>query len=432
MLEYLRLRNVGPAPEMELSLAPRLNLITGDNGLGKSFLLDVAWWALTRRWPAEVNAKVTSGAMAQPSGPGPATIEFSFQAKKNKAQYPSTFDRKRQSWTGPKGRPGNPGLVIYAQVDGGFSVWDPARNYWVTRGGVEIPERQPAYVFTAREVWDGLRINNLQLCNGLISDWGFWQSEGKATFAMLEAALATLSPSPAERLVPGPLTKLDLEDDRRVPTIHMPYGADVPLPFASAGIRRIAALCYLLVWAWRSHLEASKLLDQAPSHQVTFLVDEIESHLHPRWQRTVVGALLQVMERLAEQATVQILCATHSPLVMASVEPFFDAQQDKWFDLDLTSEQGAPPTVRLEQRTFVRRGDASNWLTSEAFNMSSGGRSVPAEQAVDRALAYLREQAPTLPEATTIDAALRAARLPEMDPFWIRWRAFFAALGGET
>lgn len=38
------MHNVGPAPEMEVELAPRLNLITGDNGLGKSFLLDVAFW----------------------------------------------------------------------------------------------------------------------------------------------------------------------------------------------------------------------------------------------------------------------------------------------------------------------------------------------------------------------------------------------------
>jgi DNA repair ATPase RecN len=39
MLEYLKLRNVGPAPELEMRFGPRLNLITGDNGLGKSFLL---------------------------------------------------------------------------------------------------------------------------------------------------------------------------------------------------------------------------------------------------------------------------------------------------------------------------------------------------------------------------------------------------------
>ena len=39
MIEHLRLENVGPAPEMALDFAPRVNLLTGDNGLGKSFLM---------------------------------------------------------------------------------------------------------------------------------------------------------------------------------------------------------------------------------------------------------------------------------------------------------------------------------------------------------------------------------------------------------
>ena len=55
MLEWLKLENVGPAPKFELDFAPRVNLITGDNGLGKSFLLDVAWWALTETWNPESN-----------------------------------------------------------------------------------------------------------------------------------------------------------------------------------------------------------------------------------------------------------------------------------------------------------------------------------------------------------------------------------------
>lgn len=44
---------------MEMELGTRLNLITGDNGLGKSFLLDVAWWALTRKWPHDLNPALT-------------------------------------------------------------------------------------------------------------------------------------------------------------------------------------------------------------------------------------------------------------------------------------------------------------------------------------------------------------------------------------
>jgi len=61
MLKHLLLKNVGPAPDMAIEFGPRMNLLTGDNGLGKSFLLDVAWWALTRKWPRDLNHNLTSG-----------------------------------------------------------------------------------------------------------------------------------------------------------------------------------------------------------------------------------------------------------------------------------------------------------------------------------------------------------------------------------
>ena len=35
---------------MEIDFKPRMNFLTGDNGLGKTFLLDIAWWVLTRTW----------------------------------------------------------------------------------------------------------------------------------------------------------------------------------------------------------------------------------------------------------------------------------------------------------------------------------------------------------------------------------------------
>ncbi len=66
MLKQLKLTNVGPAQAMELELGQRLNLITGDNGLGKSFLLDIAWWTITSAWPAEVNPAMVTGKKALP------------------------------------------------------------------------------------------------------------------------------------------------------------------------------------------------------------------------------------------------------------------------------------------------------------------------------------------------------------------------------
>jgi len=50
MLKSLKLRDIGPAPRLIVELADRLNIFTGDNGLGKTFILDIAWWALTGDW----------------------------------------------------------------------------------------------------------------------------------------------------------------------------------------------------------------------------------------------------------------------------------------------------------------------------------------------------------------------------------------------
>ena len=83
--------------------------------------------------------------------------------------------------------------------------------------------------------------------------------------------------------------------------------------FASAGVKRILAMAYLLVWTWQEHVQASRLLKNPLARQVIFLVDEIEAHLHPRWQRTILRSLLRVMATLTgtEDVEVQVLAVTH-------------------------------------------------------------------------------------------------------------------------
>ncbi len=45
--------------------------------------------------------------------------------------------------------------------------------------------------------------------------------------------------------------------------------------------------------------------------------------------------LMKVMDQLTDAANLQLIAVTHSPLIMASVEPLFDQTEDAWFDLDL-------------------------------------------------------------------------------------------------
>jgi len=408
MLESIHLKKVGPAPEMTMDLAARLNLVTGDNGLGKSFLLDVAWWALTRTWARYPVVPTTKG----------ASISYSYTKKTSKPYtYTSEYDPAAEQWSVNQGRPAIPGLILYAQVDGGFSVWDPARNYWKE----DAPERPNAYLFSASEVWAGNKY-----CEGLLRDWGSWQREKSRPFELLSKVLGALSPSSdeKEKLQTGDLRKLTVNDPLRYPTLRMPYGEDVAVIHASAGMRRIIALAYLLIWTWEEHLASAQVRGEPPAKEVVFLIDEIEAHLHPQWQRRIVPALLQVMDILTGHhgSRVQLIAVTHSPLVLASVEPLFDADKDAWFDLDL-DRTNKPYSVKLTPRTYVRHGEVGNWLTSEAFDLKEP-RSVEGERALEAALALMDQEAASDAAIAAADKALRDAGLPDIDPFWVQWGYF--------
>lgn len=153
--------------------------------------------------------------------------------------------------------------------------------------------------------------------------------------------------------------------------------------------------------------------------------DELESHLHPRWQRTILGSLLHIVKDLHDQAEIQLIAATHSPLILASAEPFFDSAQDAWFDIDLEHKN-----VILRSREFVNRGEVSNWLTSDAFDLKQA-RSLEAEKAIEQAFAVLRELTPTRRAIDEADRALRDAKLPDIDPFWVRWGYFMETHRGN-
>jgi hypothetical protein len=419
MLARLELHHVGPAPHLELDLAPRLNLITGDNGLGKTFLLDVAWWALTRTW--------ASHPAAPHRAPGlKPTISFRYHVKNGVVGHSSQYDFRAQAWPMKRGFPANPGMVLYARVDGSFSVWDPARNTWknVPSLSVDAPDRPPAYHFNPKEVWDGLEPDGKVLCNGLIRDLASWKGRGDASFLHLMQGLEALSPSENERLELGELTRVSLEDARDMPTLKTLYGQEVPVVYASAAVKRIIAIAYLLAWTWQEHVQASRLLNQEVTKQIIFLVDELEAHLHPRWQRTILRSLLRVLSALTgtEDVEVQVLAVTHSPLLLASLEPLFDPERDALWNLDLVDEQ-----VALRREVWRRRGDANAWLTSDVFDLEEP-RSLEAEHAIRRAESLMRRDHVAQEEFAAARDELRAS-LPDVDPFWVRWR-FWAREAG--
>ena len=432
MLERLSFKNIGPSPEMALKFGDRLNLLTGDNGLGKTFVLDAAWWALTRTW--------ADGKQLEP--PVRATLKPVISYLIHGVAGPTSeitcnYDLGVGKWRFNQGRKPNPGLVVYARVDGGFSVWDPARNYWrATDRSPEEDRRKPSsFQFTRRQVWSGLwrseeaekkRLTDDILCRGLVEDLVTWWQQKGVERDLFQDLLADLSPK-------DPLVLSDPVSAGRglvkVPTLKASYSTEpIRLTEASAGVRRIVSLAYMLVWSWLTHQEEVKAF---PSHttrakRLILLFDEIETHLHPEWQRRVLPSLLKAIEsRLLKGAgiPVQIIGTTHAPLVLASMETQFDVKTDRLFNF----EQKNDKHIEVEVVKWAKFGDASGWLTSPAFDMGSGysNEAESAMKAADDLMAgYLDELPETLATAEAIHAELNRT-LNVSDPYWGFWLSFY-------
>lgn len=229
-LSKIELINVGPCDHIEMALSPRLNIVTGDNGLGKTFLMDCAWWALTNTWTGnEARPKYAEGSKR-------ASISFAIAGKSKLSKEKRVlYDNKNLTWKRSTDTATIPGLIIYALVDGSYAVWDPSKNIIRLTG---------ANVFTRQQVWNGYESN----IEGLIRDWVKWQNTPeKYPFEIFKNVLAEMSPPDMGVLIPGDTVRIP-NDSREIPTIKYPYGT-VPVTNSSAGVGRIITLAYLIVWA---------------------------------------------------------------------------------------------------------------------------------------------------------------------------------------
>ncbi|MBD2546729.1 AAA family ATPase [Planktothricoides raciborskii] len=423
MLKELHLKYVGPAPQFDIELADRLNIFTGDNGLGKTFLLEIAWRGLTETW-------VQKPPLPRREKGVEPEIKYLIQGNvidSDTAQpITSKFKWQRQEWSKIRGKRSLPGLVIYIGAEGEYSVWDPARNYWEQLDGEEIDasinDRLDAYHFTADQLWNGLKKGDTVLCNGLLQDWVSWQNQPEqnetSPFRVLCQVIEKLAPHRDKSMKPGKPTRVSTQDVRDIPTLELSYGT-VPVIDASAGTKRILAIAYLLVWTWYEHQQASDFKNQDPCDRLVLLIDEVEAHLHPQWQRSILPALLAVPKALQATMKTQIIATTHSPLVLASAEPDFDENQDQLFLFELKNSN-----VTLEKLPWAKHGDAVGWLTSPIFGLEQA-RSREAEIAIKAANALMRgESLDTFPENLQTKEQIHQELLrvlTDIDEFWDRW-----------
>ncbi|NTU80619.1 MAG: ATP-binding protein [Chloroflexales bacterium] len=479
-LGWLRMRGIGPADELELTLDERINIFTGDNGLGKTFVLDAAWLALTGTQPPAALTPSLQSLFTTRSeiafeivasdrrllDPDKYVFEdgrwqLSSQLASQKRAEGGEVKEQQASYTpdlfaGAGGGTGGmahnaaqddhsgglhsvdnrPGLVLYAHVDGGFSVWDRLKQERLLKAGLP-----PALQLTQDELWRGKSLGSLPLCRGLfvdLTDWtqaahlradraaaGLPDLEGEAAwqatlFDSMNSILAQLTPGDGGEpgLALGSPMRLNTIDATLYPTVAMGYG-QVPIVHASAAVKRVLSLVYALLWAWDEHQREAVERGLESGKQIVLLIDEVELHLHPKWQRLVFAMLRTAISQLGDEVNAQLLVTTHAPLVLASLEPHFEEERDQLFDFEWDDDRVALHPIR-----WAKYGDTSSWLRSPIFGLKST-RSISAEAAIDAAEALLASPKDT--NIATLEAVHQQlqANIPDEDVYWDTWFPFY-------
>lgn len=398
MLKQFESKNVGPMMDGKLVFARKMNILTGDNSCGKSFLLDLIWFGIARCWPGDLNDRIVSGFSARPwdiKAAASLKYKFGLQGRGSTGGETCTFDNSPKKlpriwWKrGDEKKIHYPGLVIYMMADGSFAVFDPLRNGPISENG---ERRLKSYVLSQEELWPKVKQQQCEFCHGVIGDWAAWQRDQDThVFECLKAVVGALCPA-EDRVEIDQLDKVPMEQGGDQPTLRLPIGR-VRLQLASSAVRRMAALAYVMVWAVTEHVKAAENLGVNTNAQIFILMDEIESHLHPRWQRACIKGVCTAIEELCKMANygrhdVQTFISTHSPLVMAAVEDSFyelnngfdeDLKDNNqracaWFDFDITGSVGDltdDQRVRVIPHRFLPQGEAESWLSSDAFELKS-------------------------------------------------------------
>lgn len=417
MLKSIRTHGIGLQQFYDIEFGSRMNMFTGDNGLGKTFILELVWWALTGefiRFPEN----------ASYPDPSKMLLEAGYDLDGAEVTYSTRFEPKTLSWK-TKARNKIPAeICIYVGSDDSYLVYDGLRKVLIDeqirelspsmKQGVEIPSA--VYKFNKHKLMHGIQVDSGKkvYCKGLLVDLVDWQIRPleirHAPFAYFIDVLRSLSP-PDEKLAPGRISRLRFDDVREQPTISFSYG-EVPIDLCSASMQRMIGITYLLVWSWYEHIQLCRLTGAHKAAKLTLIIDEIELHLHPKWQRTILKAILDVAKTLNSDMQTQLFTTTHSPLILASTEAFASDETDKLFVFEQEGQN-----ISLRELPWLLEGDASSWLSSEVFKIDKP-RSIESQEIIKRAELLMKGKSEESIENLEIELE---KLVPASDPFWARW-----------
>ncbi|MFF7708244.1 AAA family ATPase [Pseudomonas sp. NPDC007930] len=151
-------------------------------------------------------------------------------------------------------------------------------------------------------------------------------------------------------------------------------GVTVPIEALSDGYRAVLSMTFELLRLMAQRFDEQQLFSNGslsvPIPGVV-LIDEVDTHLHPSWQRDIGPWLTRLFP------AIQFIVTTHSPYVCQS------ATKGTIWALPAPGSAAQVQRIEGEQRARVLFGDVLHVLNSEAFG-GLPGRSAEAGEKLDR------------------------------------------------
>lgn len=340
-LEIINLKNYKAIKELEISLKPGINLLIGDNGAGKTSVLEGIAAALSGLFvnvegvSTKNIAKEDVRIIVEPVGDSSTSVVYCEPvlagcSLKVSDKEKFSWNRVREELSSTHTRIDNKNVCVWMkkltnQSDAILplvSFQSAARAWKVKRGdfGTELKrkldDRRCGYIGCLDSAMDVKSIQQWCIKQEIAA-----VNKGKPireyeTFKSIISSfmkeISELDELP-EIFYSPQFNELAYRDDRE----------EMALSKLSAGYQSL--LWMIMDLAYRVCLLNPELQDNSQIEGIV-LIDEIDMHLHPKWQWNIIRALRTTFER------VQIIIATHSPIVISSAKEaniiFIDEKQE--------------------------------------------------------------------------------------------------------
>ena len=325
-LTDIQIQNYKGIADMQITLKPGVNLLIGNNGVGKTSVLEAITVGLSAYIKGISGVKSRSIAQSDvrfemtPDGDASATkvyhapVRIECGATWNDKSYTWTVSRKNELGTS-RTTVGSNALSKKVQktANDALSVL-PVLTYQSTsrianfrRGDYaeaikKMNDRRAGYIGCIGDALDAKAIT--AWCFKM--DLAEYKQKTEIQEYELFKKIVLRFMSEMEERNDSPVLSFDASID------ELTYGTKdcvYAISYLSAGYQSI--LWMVMDLAYRNALLNPKASDPSDIHGIA-LIDEIDMHLHPRWQWKVIPALEKTFPN------VQFIIATHSPIIISS------------------------------------------------------------------------------------------------------------------